>query len=200
MMPTVSMREALSDPALLGGVLAGDSWQAWRVLLIAAMGEQLTDAERQVFKKLTGREREPLQRVEEFAAVVGRRGGKSRAMALLAAYIAGLCKHKLVRGERGILLCVAPDQRQASIVLGYAEAAFEQSPILKQLIASRTSDTLTRPASINLRASRKSRAPWRITRIKSWTSRLKIIGFRRKRTEPLRAGFLYFSLPAARAD
>jgi hypothetical protein len=150
MKPTVSMREALSDPALIGGVLAGDSWQAWRVLLIGAMGEQLTDAERQLFKKLTGREREPLQRVEEFAAVVGRRGGKSRAMALLAAYIAGLCKHKLVRGERGILLCVAPDQRQASIVLGYAEAAFEQSPILKQLIASRTSDTLTLTNGVNI--------------------------------------------------
>jgi hypothetical protein len=144
------MRSALSDPALLGGVLAGDSWQAWRVLLIGAMGEQLTDAERPLFKKLTGREREPLQRVEEFAAVVGRRGGKSRAMALLAAYIAGLCKHKLVRGERGILLCVAPDQRQASIVLGYAEAAFEQSPILKQLIASRTSDTLTLTNGVNI--------------------------------------------------
>jgi hypothetical protein len=150
MNPTVSMREALSDPALLGGVLAGETWGAWRVLLIAAMGEQLTDAEREIFKRLTGREVEPLQRVEELAAVVGRRGGKSRAMALLAAYIAGLCKHKLVRGERGILLCVAPDQRQASIVLGYAEAAFEQSPILKQLIASRTSDTLTLTNGVNI--------------------------------------------------
>jgi hypothetical protein len=31
----ISMRAALSDPVLLGGVLAGDSWRAWRVLLIA---------------------------------------------------------------------------------------------------------------------------------------------------------------------
>ena len=34
-----SIRKALSDPALLGHVLKGDSWRAWRVLLIAAMGE-----------------------------------------------------------------------------------------------------------------------------------------------------------------
>ena len=36
------------------------------------MGEALTDEERKIFTKLTGREREPLQRVEEMASVVGR--------------------------------------------------------------------------------------------------------------------------------
>jgi hypothetical protein len=56
--------------------LAGDSWAAWRIILIAAMGEELTEEERAIFTKLTGREREPGQRIEEFAAVVGRRGGK----------------------------------------------------------------------------------------------------------------------------
>jgi hypothetical protein len=142
MTPSVSIRKALSDPKLLGGVLAGESWRAWHVLLIASMGETLTDEEREIFTKLTGRLHEPLQRVEEATFVVGRRGGKSRAMATLAAYIAGLCKHPLVRGERGVLLCIAPDQKQSSIVLDYASAAFEQSPILKQLIVNRTSDTL----------------------------------------------------------
>ncbi|MEK1929836.1 MAG: hypothetical protein AAAC47_08600 [Pararhizobium sp.] len=71
-------------------------------------------------------------------------------MATLAAYIGGLCKHPLVRGERGVLLCIAPDQRQAAIVLDYATAAFEQSPILKQLIANRTADTLELTNSINV--------------------------------------------------
>jgi hypothetical protein len=84
MKPKISLREALSDPGLLGNILAGDSWKAWRVILIAAMGEELTDDERPIFTALTGREREPLQRIEELAAVVGRRGGKSRSMATLA--------------------------------------------------------------------------------------------------------------------
>jgi hypothetical protein len=142
MTPSTTIREALADKQLLGGVLAGPSWQAWRVLMIAAMGEALDDDERVLFTQLTGRAHEPLQRVEELDAVVGRRGGKSRAMATLAAYIAGLCTHPLVRGEKGVLLCIAPDQKQASIVLDYATAAFEASPILRQLIASRTSDAL----------------------------------------------------------
>jgi hypothetical protein len=62
MTPFVTMRRALSDEHLLGGVLGGDSWLAWRVLLIAAMGEALTDEERAIFAKLTGRGRESGER------------------------------------------------------------------------------------------------------------------------------------------
>jgi hypothetical protein len=143
MKPTVTMRRALSDVALLGGVLDGESWQAWRVLLIASMGEALTDSERVTFTAMTGRACEPLQRVEELVCCVGRRGGKSRAMAVLATYISALCKHPSVRGEKLFTLCIAPDQRQATITLDYCEAAFLQSPMLRQLISNRSADTLT---------------------------------------------------------
>jgi hypothetical protein len=34
-----SLRAALEDPALLGNALPGGSWRAWRIILIAAMGE-----------------------------------------------------------------------------------------------------------------------------------------------------------------
>jgi hypothetical protein len=159
------MRQALDDPALLGATLVGDSWAAWRVLLIAAMGERLTRAERALFAKLTGRSREPGNRVEELWAVIGRRGGKSRAMSVLAAYLGALCAHsdRLAPGETGIVLCIAPDQKQAGIVLNYCEAAFRAAPILAQLIANRTSDTLelTTGISIEVRASsfRRLRGP-----------------------------------------
>src|SRR6516165_5712470 len=165
MIPRVPLREALSDPNLLGTAIAGDSWRSWRTLLIAAMGEVLREDEREIFSNLTGRDREPLQRVDQFAAVIGRRGGKSRAMATLACYLAGLCEHPdaLVPGERGVLLCVALDQRVAKIVLDYAEASFERSPILKQLIASRTADALELTNGITLEARpasfRKLRGP-----------------------------------------
>src|SRR6266566_2398414 len=165
MIPRVPLREALSDPNLLGTAIAGDSWRSWRTLLIAAMGEELTADERQIFAKLTGREREPLERVHELAAVVGRRGGKSRAMATLACYLAGLCDHcdALVPGERGVLLCVALDQRVAKIILDYAEASFERSPILKQLVVGRTADALelTKGITLEVRPAsfRKLRGP-----------------------------------------
>ena len=129
------------------------------------MGEKLREDEREIFSQLTGREREPLQRVDEFAAVIGRRGGKSRAMATLATYIAGLCDHRdaLVPGERGVLLCVALDQRVAKIILDYAEACFERSPILRQLIVGRTADALELTNGITLEVRpasfRKLRGP-----------------------------------------
>jgi hypothetical protein len=90
MTPQVTMRAALADPALLGNVLAGPSWQAWHVLLMAAMGEKLTRPERQLFTRFTGREREPNQRIEEAAFIIGRRGGKDRAASVLASYFATL--------------------------------------------------------------------------------------------------------------
>jgi hypothetical protein len=165
MIPQIPLRKALDDPQLLGNTLAGESWRAWRILLIAAMGEELSQEEREIFCELTGREREPRQRVDQFVAVMGRRAGKGKAASTLATYIAGLCDHShaLAPGERGVLLCVALDQRVAKIILDYAQACFERSPILKQLIANRTADTLelTNGISLEVRPAsfRKLRGP-----------------------------------------
>jgi hypothetical protein len=165
MRPTVTMRRSLADPKLLGNALPGDSWKPWRTLLIAAMGERLTADERELFIELTGREHEPLQRVDLFAGVVGRRGGKTRAIATASTFIAGLCDHSesLAPGEKGVLLCIALDQRVAKIILDYAQALFEGSPILRQLIVNRTVDTLELRNGISLEVRpasfRKLRGP-----------------------------------------
>jgi hypothetical protein len=165
MIPRVTLRRALADPNLLGSALSGDSWKSWRTLLIASMGEALTEDERVLFKTMTGREHEPGQRVNELVAVVGRRGGKSRAMSVLVAYVAGLCDHTdvLVRGETGVALCVALDQRVAGIVRDHCAAVFEDSAILRQLIANRTQETveLTNGINVEVRAAsfRKLRGP-----------------------------------------
>ena len=75
----VSMREALSEPEFFGTILAAASWYAWRVLLLAAAGEELLADERAEFARLTGREREPGHMVRELVAIFGRRAGKSLA-------------------------------------------------------------------------------------------------------------------------
>jgi hypothetical protein len=78
--------------------------------------------------------------VEEFVGIKGRRAGGSYAGGkVVIPYLAGLCQHpSLVRGERGVLLCVAADQRQADVILDYADASFRASPVLSQLIEART--------------------------------------------------------------
>jgi hypothetical protein len=157
MIPQVTLRAALADKQLLGSVLSGDTWHAWRSILLAAMGEPLMPNELDTFRSLTGRYAPPTQRVEELEAVVGRRGGKSSAIASLAVYIAGLCDHKdrLAPGERGVVMCIAPDQKQSRIVLDYCTGVLESTPILAQLIANRTADTLelTTGAAIETRAA-----------------------------------------------
>jgi hypothetical protein len=152
MIPSATMRAALSDPHLLGKALQGDSWQVWRTLLVAAMGEALTNEERATFKQFTGREREPLRPVSELVTVVGRRGGKSRAMAVLLCYIAGLVSHRAVLcpGETGIALCVSKDQRIAKIILDYCQATLEQSSVLRGLIVNRTQAALELNNGINI--------------------------------------------------
>jgi hypothetical protein len=58
--PKVTIRKALEDPALLGGVLGGETWKPWRVILIAAVGEPLDDDELVIFEKFTGRKLRPI--------------------------------------------------------------------------------------------------------------------------------------------
>src|SRR5262245_8903699 len=143
MKPRCTLRRALDDPNLLGASLAGESWAAWRTLLLRICGEPLTVAELACFTALTGRVSSPAERVKQFWGGVGRRGGKSRAMGVLATYLGTLCDYPmLVPGEQGTILIIAPDQRQAAGILGYALGALEESPILRQRIVRNTSDTI----------------------------------------------------------
>jgi hypothetical protein len=136
MKPLSTMRAALDDERLLGGALPGPSWLPWRVLLIAAMGEELTDEEREVFASVTGREREPGTLVEEFYGITGRRSGKTRAAGTLSAYVAGLCDHadKLAPGERAALPILAASVSQAGRAFMHTRGILQNSPVLSQEI------------------------------------------------------------------
>jgi hypothetical protein len=142
--PFVTMRKALASDKLLGKVMRGPSWFSWRVLLIAAAGEALSEEERVEFKRLTGREREPGQMIKEFVGIFGRRGGKTFAVSVFLAWIAALCDHRavLAPGETGVALLISRDQRVAKIVLNYLEGILSCSEQMKQLIINRTADTI----------------------------------------------------------
>ncbi len=114
-------------------------------MLLAILGEPLTTDELRVFQTLTHRDAEPLQLIEIFIAIVGRRGGKSRAMSVLAAFIAALCDHtgKVVPGEKPLVLCLAQNQKQAQVVFGYIVAVFETVAALKSMVVNRTANSLT---------------------------------------------------------
>jgi hypothetical protein len=167
------MRAALADPRLLGSALVGASWDVWRVFLIALMGERLSKAEREVFAKFTGREREPGERVEEALFLVGRRGGKDRAAAVLSTYLAALVDWSgvLSKGETGLCLCIGADQRQAKVQRDYIEGTFDASPLLSSLVTNKTADSieLSNNVAIEVRAAnfRRLRGPTAIAVVAS---------------------------------
>jgi hypothetical protein len=140
----VTMRAALSDPQLLGNALPGNSWANWRAMLIASNGEKLNAEERATYQRFTNREREPGQRVEEALFLIGRRGGKDRAAAVVAAYFAALVDWSsvLAKGERGLVLCIGADTKQAAVQRRYIEGVFDSSPLLSALVVNRTADAV----------------------------------------------------------
>jgi len=144
MRPRISMREALAEPELFGRILAGFSWYGWRVLLIAAAGEELTDDERQEFKRLTSREREPSCLCRELVVVAGRRAGKSTAVVVFDIWIAALCDHRgtLAPGETGVALLISRDQRVARMLLDRIYGIMSSSEPLNSMIVNRTADTI----------------------------------------------------------
>jgi hypothetical protein len=137
----VPIRKALQDRNLLGNSLPGESYRKSRIMLIAAMGEPLDADEREIFKELTGgREYEAGVRADENVFVWGRRASKTETAATAGTYIAGCCDFSdvLVPGETGTLLIVGSDVSQAVIVLDRIEAKLRVSPIMRQLVKSRT--------------------------------------------------------------
>jgi len=142
--PRASFRTAITTPELLGNVLTGDSWAGWKALLLAALGESLTPEELVRYQQLTQRKEPPPGRVRELVACIGRRGGKSKAIACLLVYLATLVNYraKLSAGERAVCLCLAPSQMQASIILNYCRGILQESPVLRQLIVRETNEIL----------------------------------------------------------
>jgi hypothetical protein len=141
----VTMRQALSDHELLGHALEGDSWEPWKIVLIAVMGERLTSRERPVWSELTGgREVEPGAPAEETFIAVGRRSGKTLTAATAAVYLAGLVDYgdKLAAGERAVLPLLSATQWQASRCFNFIRGIFAQAPALTGLIESETADAL----------------------------------------------------------
>jgi hypothetical protein len=132
-MPTIL--ETASDPRLFASWFARGDWQAWRAFLSAVFALPLTDDELQIYSEATGRASPPVDPVREAWLVVGRRGGKSFILALIAVYLAAFKDYRqyLSPGERATVMVIAADRRQARIILRYVRALLSV-PMLAQKV------------------------------------------------------------------
>ncbi len=112
------------------------TWRVWRIFLKAIFGLGLAPDELAVFRKHTGRKRAPREAADEVWLVCGRKAGKSFILALCACYLACFrdWRRQLSPGERGTIMVVAADKRQARIIFNYCRALITEVPVLAALV------------------------------------------------------------------
>jgi hypothetical protein len=139
----LSIIDVCQDPDLFGPWFKGQSWTAWFVFLRVMFGLEIDAPGLQLFQACTGRSAPSLLGYLEVSLVIGRRGGKSLILALIAAYLACFYNWKpyLTGGERGTIMIVATDRRQATVIFKYLRA-FLSVPLLAGMIQRETADTI----------------------------------------------------------
>ncbi len=139
---TYSILDAMSSEELFGKQFGGESWSAWRAFLAALFGLPLGDS-LEVFTRHTARTTPTTEAVREAWAIVGRRGGKSRIAALVSVYLACFRDYSdvLAEGERGLVMVLAPDRRQARVVFGYIKGLL-QVPTLRRMVGKTLKESI----------------------------------------------------------
>jgi hypothetical protein len=112
---TFSLLDALDDDNLFAPFFASGTWDRWRVFLKALFALPLSNDDMAIYSKHTGRTDPPVRPYNEAALVVGRRGGKSRCLALVAVFLATFKSYDecLAPGEVATVAILASNRAQA---------------------------------------------------------------------------------------
>ncbi len=136
---------AIKDPQLLGKFGFNDpTFRNWRAFLRCLYNLPMNQDELALYKQHTARETPPRAPFKEAWIICGRRAGKSRIASLIACYTAAFTdfSSKLAPGEKGVVMLIGSDRKQARVLWRYVSALFEQSPVLSSLIERKTREIL----------------------------------------------------------
>jgi hypothetical protein len=116
------------------------TWQAWFAFLAALFALPMTHEQWALYRQCTGRRMPPRNPAREAWIVVGRRGGKSFILALIAVYISCFVDHRLhlSRGERGTVMIIATDRRQARAIFQFIQGFLRNVPLLSKVVERET--------------------------------------------------------------
>ena len=137
--------QACQDKNLFGAILQDKaSWGPWLSVLRCVFGLPLDDADKALLKEVSGRDAFPADGFREVWLACGRRSGKSFVLALVAVWLACFKEWRghLTAGERGTVMVLASDRRQAGVIFGYVRGLIAGNPMLAALIARETADTI----------------------------------------------------------
>jgi hypothetical protein len=136
-MRMLSIVDALDDENVFAHAFRGNSWRAWRAFFTALFALPISDDELELYRKHTGRTAPLAAPSHETWLVIGRRGGKSFALATIAVYLA--CFHDWRRhlgpGEVATIMIIARDRRQARVIKCFVSGLLNAVPMLAATIA-----------------------------------------------------------------
>ena len=136
---------ALDDPALFASHFKNDTWQPWRAFLAALFALPMDNDSLALYRTHTGRETAPSTPFKEAALVIGRRGGKSRVLALIATFLATFRDYEphLAPGEVATIAIIAADRRQARSIFRFTIGLLKAVDMLAEMIVSESGDIIT---------------------------------------------------------
>ena len=125
-------------------MLEGPSWQPWRAFLAALFALPLEADALALYQRHTGRQAPPAAPARVAQTVVGRRGGKSRVLAIIATYLGCILDHApyLVAGEQAVIAIIAADRRQVKVILNYIVGTMRGSPYLSDMIEDELAESV----------------------------------------------------------
>jgi hypothetical protein len=143
--PGLTILDALADGQLFAALFRpAASWAVWRVSLAALFGLAMSEDELALYQRHTGRQRPPDGPAREAWVIAGRRGGKSRIAATVAIYLAAFRDYRsiLAAGEKGTVMLLAADRRQARTLMRYVVGMLDAVPMLGAMVMNRTAESV----------------------------------------------------------
>jgi hypothetical protein len=137
--------DAVRDHKVFAQHFRGDSWGAWLTFLHALFALPMSDEQLAIYKRHSGRNSPPTTPSHEAWLVIGRRGGKSFVLAVIAIFLACFKDWRpfLAPGEVGTVMIIAADRRQARVIMRYCLGLLETVPMLKQQIEGMTRESIS---------------------------------------------------------
>jgi hypothetical protein len=141
----VTILDAIHDPLLFRPLFKDlATWNSWLIVLKAIFALPMDETDRTVFTSLTGRTTLPATQVRESWWVIGRRGGKSFIVALIAVFLACFFDYRpfLGPGEIGVVMVISTDRKQSRVIMRYLTAILNSVPMLRAMIVRQDSESI----------------------------------------------------------
>ena len=140
----MTLLEAMADRNLFAPWFRDPTtWAAWRAFIAALFALPMTPSSSPSISSAPGAVRHRSNRATEAWLVCGRRAGKSFILALCAVFFACFFEYRryLAPGERGTVLIIATNSKQARVIVRYVRALLTHIPMLAKLIERETADS-----------------------------------------------------------